>query len=969
MDNNSYTKLLIHGNKDIGIIDSANNQAVRVYGNARIANSHRLISPYGNVQIKTDQYVFGGSSGYFDGSGDYLYLADSEDWNFGAGDFSIDVWYRTTKLTLGSEWPGLLTHRYGWTNNHSWSLGPDQNNSGFDFNWSINGSTGASVIYTMSLSLNTWYYITVCRQGSKLFFGVNGVVRELVTSASAYYNSTTNLSIGRLDTSGGHYLNGYVDELRISKGICRYTSNFTPPTVPHIPDDYTVLLIHFDGTNGSTSFYDYSLWRPNFNDSILFDGVGDCIRPYNSSNFTFGLEDFTIDFWVYLVNGGHNGQSWGRIFETESFPNNGGIALVCENLVNPARLLLHKSDGTPMIYTDTALTNNMWYHIAVIRYNGAIKLYVNGVAQTTVYYTPLEITTTNMSIGANLSLGESFYGLIDEFRVSKDIARWKDNFSVPDSEHSIDVYENKKRNIWARAPYIYKATASGVDIFDIETASLLNNIYFLDGANSVWANDDYVYIGTSTSGIYRCPVNSIDSSPYFEEYKSYPNITDNHVNYLHGKGDYLCAATSSGVDRYRLSDEDRKYVIKDNVTKCFQTSNGDYYYIANIFSSIVDLDDNIFKWDYCRVVELSTSIPEDDYQFSFTIPITQPDDIYMQTKELGSDIRIIDDKGISVPYYIELWDNSSPPKIWTKLSKDTNKFYIIYGNSNVSAMSSIKNTYRLFDDFDTSALSNNWIFDNGNYSGNTYYISDGIISLVTSDNNYPLALLSWKLFRNSKVEYRFRRTSSSYSDDLDFQAGFVGGTMTYIGSANNNVDEFPHFLESASSSGTVYGTKLASTSFKIHTFGATINNQMSNYDGETLTSSGTLNNDIYRQLKFTYNNGYAEPRIDIDWVKVSSYDLFPPSCVVGRGQKINDVFTGVSELCVVYNDGNGYTYSAEQYGLLESGCIYDIYITENTSKYEGGNVIFLATSWGARIIEEKRGEEINGEKRTYLISS
>jgi len=53
-----------------------------------------------------------------------------------------------------------------------------------------------------------------------------------------------------------YWLNAHIDELRISKGICRYTSNFTPSTSAFVNDANTTLLMHFEGSDGSTTFTD-----------------------------------------------------------------------------------------------------------------------------------------------------------------------------------------------------------------------------------------------------------------------------------------------------------------------------------------------------------------------------------------------------------------------------------------------------------------------------------------------------------------------------------------------------------------------------------------------------------------------------------------------------------------------------------------------------------------------------------------
>lgn len=349
-----------------------------------------------------------------------------------------------------------------------------------------------------------------------------------------------------------------------------------------------------------------------------------------------------------------------------------------------------------------------------------------------------------------------------------------------------------KRNIWYKDPYIYKATASGVSIYNPTSQALIKRTAFPSGVNSVWSDENHLYIATSVSGVYRCPVITISGTMTFEKYKSYPDITDNNVKYLHGCGDYLCTATVSGVDRYRLSDGARTYTIKDRVSKCFQTSNGDYYYVVNPLNNVIGLDDNLFGWSYGRTITPSSTIPQDMYQFFFEVPLTQPDDIYTQSQREGADIRLLEDGGAIAPFHIDLWDYVSPPKIWATLSSGTKLFYLLYGNPTVQAK----------------------------YNSDTYWMGSPTIS------------------------------------------------------------------------------------------------------------------------------GYT----------------------ISRGQNTMDLFD-VVKVHAVYNNGGEYIYDANHSNLLTSPFVSDIYVTENTSRHENGNVIFLATSWGATIIEEKRGDEGNGAKRIYLLPS
>ena len=139
--------------------------------------------------------------------------------------------------------------------------------------------------------------------------------------------------------------------------------------------------------------------------------------------------------------------------------------------------------------------------------------------------------------------------------------------------------------MWTLDPYVFKASSEGLKVFDLASESLIQLAEFTGGINSVWANDQHVYVATTNSGIYRALLTTVTGTIVFESYKSWPNITQNQVNYLHGNGDYLLATTLSGVDRYKISTDDHDYVFVDDATKCYQATTGDYYYIVSPNSS------------------------------------------------------------------------------------------------------------------------------------------------------------------------------------------------------------------------------------------------------------------------------------------------------------------------------------------------------------------------------------------------
>lgn len=182
----------------------------------------RTISTFGNAKLVTAQKAFGTASGYFDGSGDYLTVPSSVDWNFGTGDFTVETWVRFNALPAASaslvgNYPGTWVLQYR----------PDQGNK---IAW-YNGS----FVYSAAVTITTgvWYHFAVSRTGTSLRIFLDGVQTGSTITDSSNYSGTNELSIGRLGGIGQE-LNGWEEDLRISKGVGRYTTSFTP-TGPH-PD-------------------------------------------------------------------------------------------------------------------------------------------------------------------------------------------------------------------------------------------------------------------------------------------------------------------------------------------------------------------------------------------------------------------------------------------------------------------------------------------------------------------------------------------------------------------------------------------------------------------------------------------------------------------------------------------------------------------------------------------------------------
>ncbi len=182
----------------------------------------------GNAQLDTAQKKFGTASLLLNGN-DYVTLPDSADWDFGIGDFTIDFQLRFNSVN-------------GASNNTILDMGSVQNSKGVFIyqgagtnvlHIALNGG-GNDYTFAWTPSTATWYHVAFSRSGTSLKAFVDGVqIGATQTSSDNIDSSTYGLSIGATNVTPGSYLDGWLDEIRISKGIARWTANFTSPTAAY----------------------------------------------------------------------------------------------------------------------------------------------------------------------------------------------------------------------------------------------------------------------------------------------------------------------------------------------------------------------------------------------------------------------------------------------------------------------------------------------------------------------------------------------------------------------------------------------------------------------------------------------------------------------------------------------------------------------------------------------------------------
>lgn len=173
----------------------------------------------GNAARSSAQSKFGGYSAAFEGSGGLVAIASSSDFAFNTGDFTIEFWY----------WQSVAGTA------HLVDCRPTESNNGAYVCLYVSSSAKISLwvnsadrITGGAVTTGTWNHVALCRSGGSTRLFVNGA-----QAGSTYADTTSYISSPVNIGASGNFatvLKGYIDDLRITKGVARYTANFTPPS-------------------------------------------------------------------------------------------------------------------------------------------------------------------------------------------------------------------------------------------------------------------------------------------------------------------------------------------------------------------------------------------------------------------------------------------------------------------------------------------------------------------------------------------------------------------------------------------------------------------------------------------------------------------------------------------------------------------------------------------------------------------
>jgi len=385
--------------------------------------TYSSLSPFGN------QYP---GSYYFPATATNLNVASNAVFNYGAGDFTIECWFRV--IAVGSTQYIIDQRNNGAAPNFNATI---YLTSGGTVNYYSNGAdriTGATTV-----TAGVWYHVAACRASSTTRLFLNGVQQGSNYSDGNTYVQTRAGFGFNANTTNSNSLNGYLSNIRLSKGFAYYTSNFTPSTVPLTSSlTYTSLLLSNNTVPDLSNAGQSIVMRAVANtyvttsqakfgtQSLRNQGTGGQFVQTTpvSTNLQFGTGDFTVECWVYrdatgathtLMSKGSNTGPTGWVFQ-----------------INSSNQLLWISGGSTLKTSTTAIAATTWTYVAVTRSGTTCYMFINGTQEGSTFTDSANYNQTDiLYLGADRLASNNLVGFLDDARITVGVCRYTGTFSPP----------------------------------------------------------------------------------------------------------------------------------------------------------------------------------------------------------------------------------------------------------------------------------------------------------------------------------------------------------------------------------------------------------------------------------------------------------------------------------------------------------------------------------------------------------
>lgn len=373
---------------------------------------------------------------------------------FGTGDFTVEWWnFYVGAVTTNAT---LFDNRFGASSNSLVLYQP----GGAAPTLFCNGAD--RIAAATPFVANSYQHVAISRAAgiTRLFIG--GQLQGSYVDANNYGHSGIRWGNNYLNNAGA--MNGRMDDVRVTVGVGRYTENFVPPLVAFPVAGIAagtgpaadplmaqvVSLLHFDGANASNVFVDQrgKVWTAKGNAKIstaqskwggssgLFDGAGDYLTTPAHADFNFGAGDFTIEGWLYQIannTGTQFGGSWYQLVIGQAQLGTAGNASFSVSLkAGVVEASLYQGGLNKTVPVTGALTLSQWHHLAFVRYGGTLFVFINGEQRGSLAFAGATTASTRVISIAADDIGQgSFNGHLEEFRITKGVARYTANFVPP----------------------------------------------------------------------------------------------------------------------------------------------------------------------------------------------------------------------------------------------------------------------------------------------------------------------------------------------------------------------------------------------------------------------------------------------------------------------------------------------------------------------------------------------------------
>lgn len=435
----------------------ANTSLLCNFTNAQIydADAANVLETVGDAKVNTAIKKFGAGSIAFDGTGDYLAAKMTPDMTFGSGDMTIECWvYPTTISGTDTIFDTRVSGAYG---NDSFTF---QLNGGVVQTFAGSYSSATPVANAVAIVANTWTHIAFSRASGVNKIFINGT--EIVNNTNSWnqtYTATNQFYIGQ--TIGiDRPFHGYIDDLRISKGLARYRYNFTPPTRAFATKggtqtltadedfEYTTLLLSGNGTANSNNHAFIDSSNNNFaitrngnatqgtfspfsqtGWSNYFDGTGDSLQFTHNADLTFGSGNFTVEAWLFTTRSTGISQPISGIWDDNSSAPQSWIWYTTSGKM---RFTIDVGGADTLVLdSPNEIPTNQWFHAAIVRNGSTWTMYWNGVAVVSgTSSATISTGSAWLGIGSyQTNNGNLFQGYISNYRIVKGSAVYTSNFT------------------------------------------------------------------------------------------------------------------------------------------------------------------------------------------------------------------------------------------------------------------------------------------------------------------------------------------------------------------------------------------------------------------------------------------------------------------------------------------------------------------------------------------------------------